>query len=166
MSHGCCGGKYSGCCMTARTPGTAPEDGTASQPLNLPIGPDMIIQPNKRRFTTQEILDVMKALQEGPVREIFVRNNAAYAETDRTNDGFNNFREGAIEAGIGILQYWSVLFGKHRRARAAFVRTKKSHKPVYRVIKDMIVYLHMLNAYLIEQGEYSLDDVLEDKDDG
>ncbi len=165
MSHGCCNGKYTGCCMTARSPGTAPEDGNASQSFEGLIA-KMDEQVLERRFTTQEILDVMKALQEGPVREIFTRNNAAYAETDRTNDGFNNFREGAVEAGIDVLQYWSVLFGKHRRALAAFVRTKKSHKPVYRVIKDMIVYLHMLNAYLIEQGEYSLDDVLGDKDDG
>lgn len=120
----------------------------------------------EKAFTTEDILAVMKVFQEGPVREIFVRNNAAYAETDRTDDGFNNFREGAAEAGISVEQYWSVLFGKHRRALASFIRTGRSHKPVYRVLKDMIVYLHMLNAYNIEQGRYTLEEVLGDKDDG
>lgn len=120
----------------------------------------------KHFFTTQDILDVMVAMQEGPVREIFVRNNAAYAETDRTDDGFNNFREGAAEEGIDVLQYWGVLFGKHRRALSAFRRTGVSHKPVYRIIKDMIVYLHMLNAWLIERGDYTLEEVLGDRDNG
>jgi hypothetical protein len=158
----CCEGKYTGCCTTATAPGSSPEPSN----VNIPFGLGMLAVELPKRFTTQEILDVMRAVQEGPVREIFVRNNAAYAETDRTDDGFNNFREGAAESGIDVLQYWGVLFGKHRRALSTFVRTKNAHKPVWRVIKDMIVYLHMLNAYLIEQGEYTLEDVLGDEDDG
>jgi len=120
----------------------------------------------KTPFTTDDILAIMVAFQEGPIREIFVRNNEGYAETDRTADGFHNFRDGAAEAGITPEQYWSVLFGKHRRALSSFIRTGRAHKPVYRLIKDMIVYLHMLNAYLIEQGKYSLHDIQSDKDEG
>ena len=120
--------------------------------------------PQGRPFTTDDILEIMKVFQEGPIREIFVRNNEGYAETDRTADGFHNFRGGAAEAGITPEQYWSVLFGKHRRALSSFIRTGRAHKPVYRLIKDMIVYLHMLNAWNIEHHRYSLDDILSDED--
>ncbi len=171
MNERCCGGKHTSCCMTARTPGTAPDgsdasrpyDSNASEPFKMPTGLGPITPAPKTGMPPAE----MKRLMHGFFKRLMEkceRKNKAYAETDATADALANFRQAAEDFGISMPTYAMILQGKHYRAWKAYVRTGEAPDKPFRILGDIIVYAFLMYVIGCDQAAWSHEDVMADDD--
>jgi hypothetical protein len=114
-------------------------------------------------MNTADMTMMMRQFFEAQCMRIFEVKNAAYAQTDVTEDGMDNFKKESASVGIRFEQYWAVLWGKHKRAMETWVRTGVAPAEVYKILCDLIVYELILYCHLVEIGEVDHAAVLKDE---
>lgn len=78
------------------------------------------------------------------------------------DDRLDNFRRNAAALGLPMEVIWSVYYAKHHDAVMTFCRDLQSGKqrtrlePISGRVDDMIVYLILFKAMLVERGELKL----------
>ena len=79
------------------------------------------------------------------------------------DDRLDNFRRNAAALGLPMEVIWSVYYAKHHDAVMTFCRDLQSGKartrlePIAGRVDDMIVYLILFKAMLVERGELRLE---------
>jgi hypothetical protein len=114
-------------------------------------------------MNTADMERIMEQFLTAQCMRIFKTKNAAYAQTDLTQDGMDNFKKESASVGIRFEQYWAVLWGKHKRAMETWVRTGVAPAEIYKILCDLIVYELILYCHLVEIGEVDHEAVMKDE---
>lgn len=89
--------------------------------------------------------------------ELRVRKGAEYAG-DQADDALANFRRNGLDAGVSMETCWRIYAGKHWDAISQYVRdvnvgnfSRDRMEPIEGRVDDLIVYLILLKAMIIER---------------
>ena len=108
--------------------------------------------------------ELVRGFVNGPVFGTLARKGRAYSKEASGGDALSVFKEGASALGISPLVYWAALFNKHHSALLSYVRGGYAGAPPFRVIKDMVCYLLLFYALLVDLKMVNEEDVKEDGD--
>lgn len=115
----------------------------------------MVDEPH---FPNSRLTDLMHKTFK-TVLELRVRKGAEYAG-DHVDDALANFRRNAKDAGVSMEVCWRIYAGKHWDAISQYVRdtdknyfTRERMEPIEGRVDDLIVYLILFKAMVIERTE-------------